>query len=70
VENDWCKNVKKLTQHVNQNGSHHSLQGSTVQLSKKFARLVTKLLDKEMKKEQVRVCEVFMAIIATVPLPS
>ncbi len=37
-----------------------------LKLSKKSARWLTKLTDKEMKKEQVRMCEAFVSNFATV----
>jgi hypothetical protein len=44
----------------------HTTLHKYLKLSKKFARWMTRLLDQKMKKELVRTCEVFRAIITTV----
>jgi hypothetical protein len=48
----------------------HATLDKDLQLSNKSAMLVTKLLYKEMRKEQVRTCEVFVVIITAAPSPS
>ncbi len=48
----------------------HATLDKDLQLSNKSAMWVTKLLYKEMKKEQVRTCEVFVVIITVAPSPS
>jgi hypothetical protein len=42
-------------------GSHHSSQGSAA--LQEFGKVVAKLTDKEMKKEQVRMCEAFVVML-------
>ncbi len=43
-----------------QKWSHHSSQGSAA--LQEFGKVVAKLTDKEMKKEQVRMCEAFVVM--------
>ncbi len=45
----------------------HAILHKDMKLAKKLARWVPKLTDKKTKKERVRMCEAFIAIIAAVP---
>jgi hypothetical protein len=48
----------------------HTTLHNYLQLSKKSATWVNQLLYEKMKKEQVRICETFIVIIAATPSPS
>jgi hypothetical protein len=67
VENDQWETVRKLTK---AQGVSTKMVHKDLKLSKMSARWISKLTDNEMKKERVRTCEVFVAIIAVVPYPS
>jgi hypothetical protein len=45
----------------------HATLHKDLQRWKKSASWVTKLLDKEIKKERIRMCKAFIAIIAVTP---
>jgi hypothetical protein len=45
----------------------HAIHPKHLKLSKKSARWLPNLTDKGMKKEQVRTCKAFVAMIAAVP---
>jgi hypothetical protein len=67
VENDQQENVRKLTQaHGVMTQMVHATLHKDLQLSKKLARWMTILVDKEIKKEQVRTCEASVDIFAAV----
>ncbi len=48
----------------------HATLRKDLLLSKKLARWVTKLPNKNMKNERVRKCKAFIALITTAPSPS
>jgi hypothetical protein len=45
----------------------HATLHNDLKLCKKSAKWLSKLMDKEMKKERVKTCEAFIALIPTVP---
>jgi hypothetical protein len=49
------------------NKTVHATLQKDLKLSKKYAKWVPKLLYEEMKKEPIRMCKVFVVIIAAVP---
>jgi hypothetical protein len=64
IEQDRRQTVRRLTQAhgVSKNTIHHTLK-EDLNLSKKSARWVHKLLTDEMKKERVRTSEAFLAMV-------
>jgi hypothetical protein len=71
VENYLRDNVRILAQaHGVLAQRVHTTLHKDLQLSKKSARWMIKLLDEEMKKEPVKTCKVFIAIQAAISWPS
>ncbi len=65
VEKGWWETIRKLAQaHGISTKTVHATLHKDLKLSKESAKWVPKLVDEEIKKEQVRTSEVIVAIIA------
>jgi hypothetical protein len=68
VENDSQESATKLAQaHDVSAKTVHTILHKHMMFSMKSARWLPNLMDKEMKKEQVRMCKVVAAMAAMVP---
>jgi histone-lysine N-methyltransferase SETMAR len=64
IEKDWCVTVRKLAlAHVVSKNTIHNTLHKDLNLQKKSARWVPKLLTDEMKMVRVQTSEAFLAII-------